>query len=72
MSEPANDAYPSNVAREILAKLTPAELADAEEEARAKGVTVELLILRAIADLIEKSDRDHDTFLRGDLPKGSG
>lgn len=64
-AEPANDDFPEDLAREILDRMTPAEQAEALEEARAKGVTVDLLVLRAIGVLIEQADRDHEAFLRG-------
>lgn len=44
--------------REILSKMTPAERAEAEEEARAKGVTVEVLLLRAIGTLVRQAELD--------------
>ena len=42
-------------ARAILAKLTPAERADAEQEALAKGVSVEELVARAALQLAREA-----------------
>lgn len=64
-----NDPRELNLAvADILARMTPAEQAEAVEEARAKGVSVEILFLRAFQQMAEQEERAMEAFLRS--PRG--